>query len=154
LKGTIKTRYNSTQESPGFLLWKTANLHQRLQRETLKEHNLTPTQFALLATYYILQNDEGGITQSHICEHTGMDKMLVSDVTKTLLKKKMLLKKKNKNDARSFLIEVTKEGKVLSNKTVKIIEDLDEQFFSKVKDSKRFIKDLNSLSSYIALAEE
>jgi MarR family transcriptional regulator, organic hydroperoxide resistance regulator len=144
----LQTRFNSTNESPGFLLWKAANLHQRLQREALKKYDLTPTQFALLATYYYLQNDEGHCTQALVCEHTGMDKMLVSDVTKTLLKKKMLLKKKNVHDARSFLIEVTKEGRALSNKTVKIIEDLDEKIFSHVKDLKRFMKDLNSLSDF------
>lgn len=126
----LDTKFKSADASPGFLFWKTANLHQRLQRQALKDLDISPTQYSILACYFFLKTDEKLPTQSDICEMAGLDKMLVSDTTKALLTKKLIRKKANAEDKRSFQIELTDEGKKICNKAVKLIEDLDDKFFA------------------------
>jgi DNA-binding MarR family transcriptional regulator len=85
----------------------------------------------------------------------GLDKMLVSDTTKALLRKKLVSKKSNKNDQRSFFIELTDEGKLICNKAVKLIEVLDDEFFALTGNTKNFLEMLHRIeSNYLALSKK
>jgi len=130
LNKKLNTKFKTAEASPGFLFWKTANLHQKLQRHILKALDISPTQYSILACYFFLKSEKDLPTQSSICEMAGLDKMLVSDSTKILLKKKLIKKIANKNDKRSFQIELTDYGKTVCNQAVKLIEHLDDNFFS------------------------
>ena len=118
----LNTQFKSAEASPGFLFWKIANLHQKLQRQVLSDLNISPTQFSILACYFFCQNKPGLPTQSDICEMAGLDKMLVSDITKTLLAKQLIRKKSRASDKRSYEIELSEEGKIICNKAIKLIE--------------------------------
>ena len=132
--------------SPGFLLWKVSNLHQRLQRKALEFLDLTPSQFSVLTCYFFLSRKSDPVSQTDVCHHAGIDKMLVSDLTKTLLKKKYLKSSKNKDDRRSFNIEVTDEGACVCNKALKIIEALDSEFFGRSKRQMEFLEIMQELA--------
>lgn len=132
--------------SPGFLLWKVSNLHQRLQRKSLEELDLTPSQFSVLACYFFLSKKSDSVSQTDVCHHAGIDKMLVSDLTKTLIKKHYLKSLKNKNDRRSYNIEVTDEGAPACNRALKIIEELDTEFFGKSKRQNDFMEIMQELA--------
>jgi DNA-binding MarR family transcriptional regulator len=134
----LNTKFDAAESSPGFLFWKVANLHQRLQRQVLKDLDISPTQYSLLACYFFLKTPTKLPTQSDICEMAGLNKMLVSDTTKALLRKKLVSKKINKDDQRSFFIELTDEGKLICNKAVKLIEVLDDKFFALTGNTKTF----------------
>lgn len=127
-------------------MWKTSNLHQRLQRQVLKDLDLTPTQFSLLACYFFLNQINDSVSQSDVCNQAGLDKMLVSDITKALLKKKFLSKKANPEDKRSSLIQVTQLGAEVCNQALKIVEDLDQKFFARAGDRKSYLAVLRALS--------
>jgi DNA-binding MarR family transcriptional regulator len=73
--------------------------------------------------------------------------MLVSDTTKALLRKKLVSKKTNKDDQRSFFIELTDEGKSICNKAVKLIEVLDDEFFALTGNTKNFHEMLHRIES-------
>jgi DNA-binding MarR family transcriptional regulator len=142
----LETNFDEASESIGFLFWKTANLHQRLQRNILKELDLTPTQFSILASFYFLKKDYNEVTQALVCEHTSLDKMHVSDTTKALLKKNFICKDQSATDGRKLLINLTPEGKKSCNKAVKLIEKLDRGFFEKTEDVKTFHSMLKNLN--------
>lgn len=125
----LQTQFTKDTESPGFLFWKTANLHQRLQRLVLADLEITPSQFSVLACYFFLSH-EGPPTQASVCAQSGLDKMHVSDITKALAQKKLLNKKDNPEDRRSSLVELTPKGKMICNKAIKLVESLDLEFFS------------------------
>lgn len=142
----FQSQFKSADLSPGFLLWKVSNLHQRLQRKALLELDLTPSQFSILACYFFLSTKSSTVTQSEVCRHAGIDKMLISDLTKTLIKKNYLKKMNNKKDRRSHAINLTENGKDKCNQALKIIETLDAKFFRIAKDSKGLIRGLSELA--------
>lgn len=144
-KNSLDTQFADSKESLGFSLWKVSNKLQRLHRSGLKEINLTPTQFSLLACIVYMNTSNEAVTQSFLCQHTQMDKMLVSDVIKSLVTKKLVSKKDNPKDSRAFIIAATPDGIKLCNKAVKIVEGIDIQFFGKVKNRSLFNSDLINL---------
>ena len=143
----FETKFQSAEMSPGFLLWKVSNLHQRLQRKALLDLDLTPSQFSILACFFFLSDRQPIITQSDVCRHSGIDKMLISDITKVLLKKRLIKKMVNKHDCRSFAIQITDEGASRCNQAVKIIEEVDMRFFQISGNSTEFLTTLAELAA-------
>ena len=143
----FETKFQSAEMSPGFLLWKVSNLHQRLQRKALLDLDLTPSQFSILACFFFLSDRQPIITQSDVCRHSGIDKMLISDITKVLLKKRLIKKMVNKHDGRSFAIQITDEGASRCNQAVKIIEEVDMRFFQISGNSTEFLTTLAELAA-------
>lgn len=143
----FESRFSNASMSPGFLLWKVSNLHQKLQRKALEALDLTPSQFSVLACYFFLSKKSDSVSQSDVCQYAIIDKMLVSDLTKMLLKKNYIKKSKNKNDRRAFHIEITSEGINVCNKAIKIIEALDAKFFGKSKRYKDFTEIMEELAA-------
>ncbi len=141
----LKSRHDKAEESVGFLLWKASNKLQRLHRVGLKELGLTPTQFSILASIVYISAQENSLSQKALCEHTQIDKMLVSDVVKALLKKEYVTKEVNPDDSRSFLISPTQLGRELANKAVKIVEDMDDAYFATVMQPEIFKRNLQKL---------
>jgi DNA-binding MarR family transcriptional regulator len=142
----FQSKFKSADLSPGFLLWKVSNLHQRLQRKALLDLDLTPSQFSILACYFFLSTKYSFVTQADVCRHAGIDKMLISDLTKTLIKKNCIKKMTNKEDRRSHAIKLTENGTYKCNQALKIIETLDANFFAIAKDSMGLIRGLVDLA--------
>lgn len=130
---TLDTRFANADDSPGFMLWKAANMLQRAHAACLRELDITPAQFSLLTCLVYLQG-EGPVTASAIVTHAGMDKMLVSDLVAALVRKRLVAKSANPADARSSLIKATAAGVRTTNAAVKKIEALDDVFFAPVRD--------------------
>jgi DNA-binding MarR family transcriptional regulator len=126
---SFSSRYAGAESSPGFLLWKVANLHQTLQRRALAELELTPTQFSVLACFGDLSS-KGPVTQSDVCRHAALDKMLVSDATRALITKGLLTRVASQVDRRSAVISLTDAGWAQCNRALQIIEPLDRAFFA------------------------
>lgn len=143
----FQSNFKSAEMSPGFLLWKVSNLHQKLQRKALLDLDLTPSQFSILACFFFLSDKQPIVTQADVCRHAGIDKMLISDITKVLLKKRLMKKIRNKNDGRSFAIQITEEGALKCNQALKIIEEVDFNFFQRIYNSKQFLTSLIELAS-------
>ena len=143
----FESKFSSATMSPGFLLWKVSNLHQRLQKKALESLELTPSQFSVLACYFFLLKKSESVAQSDVCHHTGIDKMLVSDLTKSLAKKNFVTLSKSKTDGRSFNVIVTNEGARVCNRALKIIEELDAEFFGTLKCQNDFLEIMQKLAS-------
>lgn len=141
----LKTKFNTAHDSLGFLLWKASNKLQRLHRSCLSDLDLTPTQFSVLASIVYNCNDKQTTTQQELVNQTQMDKMLVSDVVKALTVKKMILKSKNPNDSRSFVLKPTLSGSEKVNIAIKRVEEIDEIFFKTIKSKNNFLLNLQEL---------
>jgi DNA-binding MarR family transcriptional regulator len=142
----FESKFSSASVSPGFLLWKVSNLHQRQQKKALEPLGLTPTLFSVLACYHYLLEKHESVAQSDVCHHAGIDKMLVSDVTKSLVKKNFVKLSKSKTDRRSFNVVVTNDGANICNKALKIIEQLDADFFGDLKSQYDFLVIMQNLA--------
>jgi DNA-binding MarR family transcriptional regulator len=142
----LKTQFASAEQSPGFLLWKASNRLQRLHSRCLADLGLTPTQFSVMMCLVYLRQD-GAVNSARIVQHTGMDKMAVSDLVKALHKKRLLSRSADTEDGRSRLIEPTARGVALTNSAVAKVEALDALYFGAVKSLKGFQRDLLSLNA-------
>lgn len=69
--------------------------------------DLTPRQFAVLATIGTLE----GPSQTDIVARTGIDRSTLADITRRLVKKKLIGRRRAKDDARAYELNVTPEGK-------------------------------------------
>lgn len=139
-----ESRYDSADASPGFLLWKVANLHQKLQRRELDSLDLTPTQFSVLACYGDLAGT-GEVTQAAVCNHAALDKMIVSDATRALVDKGLLARTASAHDGRAAAITLTRQGRATCNRALRVVEALDASFFERTGNLDSFVRQLRAL---------
>lgn len=143
----LNTKFRRAEDSPGFMLWKASNLLQRMHNKCLGYLKITPTQFSLM-TCLVYLRQEGPVSPSRIVKFTGMDKMVVSDLVKTLEKKGVIQRVDNPEDRRSFFVEPTRWGRKATNSAVRKVEVLDTKFFQRVKDVGTFHTDLIALVNH------
>ena len=131
-------KYKTPSQSTGFLLWKVNNLWQREIKKTLKKYNLTHTQFVVLASTVWLSKNNSKVTQVEIAKQIEIDKMMTSNVLRTLEKNGFLKRKEHKTDTRAKTIKPTEKGIDILQKAVKEVEDFDSRFFGKIDNTLEF----------------
>lgn len=137
--------YKKASDSTGFLLWKTHNFWQREIKKSLKEFDLTHTQFVVLAnTYWLIMHNEQ-VMQIDIAQHAQIDVMMTSNVIRTLEKKGILSRIENKKDARGKIVTLTEKGEAVLRKAIKEVESFDRKFFGALKDTTEFNAELQRL---------
>lgn len=139
--------YKTAEQSPGFLLWQATSLWHRNLNALLKKHGLTHAQFVILASAYWLGSNASDIKQAHIAGHAKMDAMMVSNVLRTLEKKKLLRRSAGESDTRSKSVQVRPQGVNLLRVAAQDVESFDRTFFSRLgKNCHLFRKQLSKLT--------
>jgi len=142
MKNKSSFQVDKPEQSSGFLLWQVTTLWQRKIKNALDTLSLSHSGFVILASLLWFKEQKVVVTQTKIIEHTKLDKMTVSKSLKILTKNNLVLRTENEIDTRAKTITLTKDGINLAIKSVKIIEDIDNKFFSKLN-----IEDKNKLNS-------
>jgi DNA-binding MarR family transcriptional regulator len=124
------SEFETPKQSPGFLLWRVSLEWQRQIREVLVPLDLTHVQFVLLVSTVWWFDQGVEINQALLSEKTGVDKMTVSDVVKTLEKKQLLMRVKSKKDKRVFHLTPTDEGAQRAGKALLVVQQADREFFA------------------------
>jgi len=127
--GTLATRFESDQQSPGFLLWRVTNRWQAAQRAALKPYGLTHVQFVLLASLTWL-DAEGPLTQRQLADHAATDPMMTSQVLRVLAAQGLVVRAAHPRDRRALCLSVTGQGRALANRAVVAVEQCDQDFFA------------------------
>ena len=83
--------------------------------EKSKQYNLSPIQIQLLI--FINYHSENKSTVSYLAQEFGVSKPTISDTIKTLEQKEFIKKIIDKNDTRSYTIELTETGKKIVSET-------------------------------------
>ena len=142
MKSKSNFQVERPEQSSGFLLWQVTTLWQRQIKSALNVVNLNHSGFVILASLLWFKEQKTTVTQTTIIEHTKLDKMTVSKSLKTLEKDNFILKSENEIDTRAKTITLTNEGVKLAIKSIKIVENIDNDFFSILD-----IEDKNKLNS-------
>ncbi len=137
------------EESSGFLLWQVTNLWQREIKKALEEHNITHSQFVLMASIHWLTLHKQEVTQIILSAHTKIDPMTTSTVLRTLQQKSLITRQEHATDTRAKVVVLTDLGKEIIKKAIVTVEDFDRKFFSVMGVN---TKDLNQ--NLIALLEQ
>jgi DNA-binding MarR family transcriptional regulator len=129
MKNKSNFQIKKAEHSSGFLLWQVTILWQREIKNALDTVNLSHSGFVILASLLWFKEQNIVVTQTTIIEHTKLDKMTVSKSLKTLEKNSFVLRTENKTDTRAKTIILTENGIKLAIESVKIVEDIDSEFF-------------------------
>ena len=82
--------YQHPQQSPGFLLYQTTIIWQRLIKSALKPYQIPHAQFVVLATTKWVTETQQLLKQSNIVMLSKLDKMTVSTALKGLIAKQLI----------------------------------------------------------------
>ena len=110
-----------------------------LQNRTL-EHGLTPTQIAILSALAA----RAGLSQTHLCDATGVDRSTMGDVVKRLVKKGLVRRTRTRRDARTNAIELTNHGQQAIAAVTPVATMVGEELLSVLPERgrKKFIQSL------------
>ncbi|MBI3561620.1 MAG: MarR family transcriptional regulator [Gammaproteobacteria bacterium] len=123
-------KHAKADDSAGFLLWKITTLWQRKLAEVLSEFGITQTQFALLASLRWFEEQQQPTSQTHLVDHTKIDKMTVSKSLRQLEAAGLVVREPSDLDSRATRIRFSARGKKLIQKAIVAIENADAAFFS------------------------
>lgn len=132
----LNSEFAHADESPGFALWRVTNRWQSAVRAGLKPLGLTHVQFVLLASLTWYQS-EHSVTQEELARHAGVDRMMTSQVLRTLEAKKLVRRLAHPTDRRARSLAVTATGASLANKAIVIVETVDREFFGTLHHERR-----------------
>jgi DNA-binding MarR family transcriptional regulator len=136
MKSKMNFSFEHPDKSPGFLLWKVSNHWMREQRKALAKIGLTHGQFVVLANVLWLSSQPDNIvTQQQVGDHADIDKMSMSDLVATLVKKKLLRRIPHQTDKRAYSLSLTRTGHQKVLKAIPIVEGIDKLFFTKKSSS-------------------
>ena len=141
MKNKSNFQVDRPEQSSGFLLWQVTTLWQREVKNALHVIDLSHSKFVILASLLWFREQKTIVTQTTIIEHTKLDKMTVSKSLKILEKDDLILKCENEIDTRAKTITLTNKGIELAIKSIEIVENIDNDFFSKLD-----MKDKNKLN--------
>jgi DNA-binding MarR family transcriptional regulator len=128
-------------ESPSFYLLQVLHHLQKNMKENLADLDLTNTQFKLLMGLVVLTKDGKVFTQSGLANFLKLDKMMVSDVLRTLERKGYVIRVNNPKDKRAKSLLVTEKGLKTAEKALEEALAIDEGFFSVLgEDRDEFIR--------------
>jgi DNA-binding MarR family transcriptional regulator len=125
----IDFHFEKPEDSSGYLLWQLTMHWQRSMKQGLDTLGITHTQFVLMAALAWLQRDNTAVTQIQIAQHSNTDAMMVSTVLRNLQQKGLLLRHEHATDTRAKTVALTDEGRVLLQKALKIVANVDDAFF-------------------------
>jgi DNA-binding MarR family transcriptional regulator len=148
IKNKLPFGFEKPEDSPGFLLWQTTIIWQRMIKKELDVYNISHAQFVIMATLFWFQEHKYDTNQTLIINITKLDKMTVSKSIKKLVLMNLINRIEDTNDSRAKKISLTHEGKKLLNKLIPIVEKIDSKFFNKVseKEQKDIVKIFGKLS--------
>lgn len=132
----LSSEFAHADGSPGFMLWRVTNGWQSAVRAGLKPLGLTHVQFVLLASLRWYES-EYSVTQEELARHSGVDRMMTSQVLRTLEAKKLVRRLAHPTDRRARSLAVTATGASLANKAIVIVEAVDREFFGPLNHERR-----------------
>lgn len=148
----IKTKspfgFEKAEHSPGFLLWQTTTLWQRLIKNALEPFDISHPQFVIMATLMWFEKHDYDTMQVSIANWSKLDKMTVSQALKKLAAQGLIKRAEHKVDTRAKMVILTDKGRKLISILVPLVESIDAEFFGQLpkKNEQALIGILNKLS--------
>lgn len=123
--------FEQAHKSPGFLLWQTTMLWQRLIKKALEPYAISHAQFVIMATLLWFELQKKSTTQVEIIQWSKLDKMTVSKSLKKLVSLKLVNRMEHQTDSRAKNVLLTSTGKKLVRQLIPLVEEVDVQFFGR-----------------------
>jgi DNA-binding MarR family transcriptional regulator len=130
----LKFKFNKArpEQGLGFLFWQTTHAWQRQLTDALKPLDLTHTQFLLLAGLDQLSHKHDSVKQTMLASHAGIDVMMTSNVTRTLIKKQLISKEAHPSDTRAHQLCMTDKGSKRLHQAIEVADKVEQAFFERL----------------------
>ena len=141
--------FKRSEDSPGLLLWQTTMTWQRLIKNALAEYDISHPQFVILAILLWFTEKKEEPTQIAIIRLSKLDKMTVSQSLKKLSALGLVKRAEHEQDTRAKSVRLTEQGQTLAAKLVKIVEQIDADFFGQLTqtEGESLVQTLGALNS-------
>ncbi|MDX2202712.1 MAG: MarR family transcriptional regulator [Hyphomicrobiaceae bacterium] len=102
--------------------------------------DLTPRQYAILAAVAATPD----VSQTGLVEQTGVDRSTLADIVRRLVERKLLQRKRTKEDARMYAVRITAKGRAALSAMRPAASRVDTRILSvlKARERARFIASL------------
>ncbi len=126
---TRKTTEPDLGQSPLHLFHRAVQVVTEIYQAEMASHDLTARQYAVL---FALAHSEG-MSQSKLVDATGIDRSTMADIVRRMLKKGIIQRKRDKDDARAYEVRITEEGVRLFKTVTPIVHRIEEKLLSALK---------------------
>ncbi|MGD0277209.1 MAG: MarR family transcriptional regulator [Syntrophales bacterium] len=116
-----------------FQLSKTNQLATRFLGQKVSELNITPIQALVLG----FLNDEDQVTSSELGRRTDLDSATLTGILDRLETAQLIERKGNPDDRRSIKIHLTKRGKALADKAIRLIVEANREFLKMLTENEK-----------------
>lgn len=131
-------------QSPLHLFHRAVQVVTEIYQAEMASYDLTARQYAVL---FALAHSEG-MSQSKLVDATGIDRSTMADIVRRMLKKGIIQRKRDKDDARAYEVKITDEGVRLFKAVAPIVQRIEERLLSSLN-GKRVDEFLNNLGMIV-----
>ena len=137
------TRRFDQSRAPGHLLRRAHQVSVDYFVAEVGANGLTPQQFALL----LMVAQHPGASQSALVRLTGIDRSTLAEMTRRLVARRLLARRRNASDGRANTLSITASGRRLVAATMPAVARAQAQVLALLPRTRRaaFIKDLRTL---------
>jgi DNA-binding MarR family transcriptional regulator len=137
------TNPRTLEQSALHLLHRAEQCASEIFLEEMGGDDLTPRQYAVLVT--VAENE--GLSQTQLVERTGIDRSTIADITRRLLKKGLLQRRRTRDDARAYSVKLTDHGWETIKSANPAIRRIDERLLAALPGAQRdsFIEFLSTI---------
>jgi DNA-binding MarR family transcriptional regulator len=149
-RDTTKQNNNGRlEQSPLHLLHRAEQCASEYFLNVASEGDITPRQYAVLTT---IASHEG-LSQTHLVERTGIDRSTVADITRRLLKRGLVQRRRTREDARAYAVKLTDAGWRALKSTEPMVKSVDEKILSVLPSNQRerFLEDLSAIVAALSV---
>lgn len=127
-------------QSPLHLFHRAVQVVTEIYQAEMASYDLTARQYAVL--FALAHSD--GMSQSKLVDATGIDRSTMADIVRRMLKKGIIQRKRDKDDARAYDVKITEEGQGLFETVTPIIRRIEEKLLSSLNGKRvdEFLGDL------------
>ncbi len=113
-------------QSPLHLFHRAVQVVTEIYQNDMASYDLTPRQYAVL---FSLASGEG-LSQSKLVDATGIDRSTMADIVRRMLKKGIIQRQRDQDDARAYEVKITEEGLRLFRTVSPIVRRIEEKLLS------------------------
>jgi len=122
-------KLSDLETSPLHLFHRAVQVVTEIYQAEMAAFDLTARQYAVL---FALAHSEG-MSQSKLVDATGIDRSTMADIVRRMLKKGIIQRKRDKEDARAYEVKITEEGIRLFKTVTPIIHRIEERLMAALK---------------------
>lgn len=126
---TRKANVSDLENSPLHLFHRAVQVVTEIYQAEMANHDLTARQYAVL---FALAHSES-LSQSKLVDATGIDRSTMADIVRRMLKKGIIQRKRDKEDARAYEVRITDEGMRLFKTVTPIVHRIEEKLLASLK---------------------